>query len=82
MSNVKVKSSMKLGWIARHFRANPKAAKWNDAAVIVGCLCSLPLAAYAWTGIGAYWEAFKVVSLVWLGCTLTSFWLARNGRGI
>lgn len=61
MSRAKVKPSMKLGWIARHFRANPCAAKWNDAAVIVGCLCSLPLAGYGWTGNMAYWQALRLL---------------------
>ena len=81
MSNAKVKPSMKLGWFSRHFRANARAAKWNDAAVIVGCLCSVPLAAYPWTGNLAYWQAVKVLSLVWLGCLLTSFMLSRNRDG-
>ena len=72
---------MNLGWFSLHFRANAKAAKWNDAAIIVGCLCSVPLGAYEWTGIEVYWEALKVLSVVWLGCLLTSFWLARNGHG-
>ncbi len=71
---------MKLGWIARHFRGTPRAAKWNDAAVILGYLCCVPLVVYAWTRIDAFWQALKLLSLVWLGCMLTSFWVTRNGH--
>ncbi len=64
MSSAKVKSSMDRGWIHRNFRATPRAAKWNDAAIVVGCLSGIPLAAYGWTGNLAYWQALKVLSVV------------------
>lgn len=78
MSNAKVKSSIKLGWIQRNFRASTKAAKWNDATIVLGCLCSVPLAAYAWTGIETYWHTLEILSLVWLGSMLSAFLLSRG----
>ena len=81
MSNAKVKPSIKLGWVARNFRANPSAAKWNDATIVLGCLCSIPLVAYTWTGIETFWHTLEILSLVWLGCLLTSFFMTRNSDG-
>ena len=68
----------RLTFFSIHFRATKQAAKWNDAAVVVGCLCTVPLVLRVAYEEPIFKGILGVMSITWAWCMAKAYFYSKQ----